>query len=297
LSLFVKFWGVRGSIPTPGWATQRYGGNTSCVEIRTDDARFICDGGSGIRELGASLLREAAGSPVAANLLFSHAHWDHIQGFPFFGPAYLKSSRLTVYGTGAGDDKMVQLLSGQMTSDDYFPVRFSDLGAVIQSASLTSGANLVDGVQIRSHPVFHPGGSTSFRFDAGGRRVVFATDNELDLVLENAEEAAADPEAPRICPPELVDFVRGADLLIADGQYTDLEYKSRVNWGHSRATTLVDLAAQANVRRVAVFHHDPMQVDADVERKIAACVSRANRMGVNVDIFAAREGFEIKLPF
>ena len=298
MSLFVKFWGVRGSIPTPGWATQRYGGNTACVEVRTADARFICDGGSGIRELGAAMVREKRDdTPFRAHIFFSHAHWDHIQGFPFFTPAYLPSSQLTVYGTEAGDDRMYRLLSGQMQSLDYFPVQFSDLGARIRSGDLGGTGATIDGVRVSYLPVCHPGGSVSYRFEAGGRRVVYSTDNELDLVLENAAESLRDPALPRRCPPDLVEFVRGADVLVADGQYTDDEYPMRVNWGHSRATTLVDLAAQAGVKRVAVFHHDPMQADADVTRKVAACQARAERLGVAVDIFGAREGIEIKLPF
>ncbi len=298
MSLYVKFWGVRGSIPTPGWSTQRYGGNTSCVEVRSDTTRFICDGGTGIRELGAHLMATEAGrGPIEAHLLFSHAHWDHIQGFPFFTPAYLPTSKLTVYGTEPGDDRMYRLLSGQMQSSDYFPVQFSDLGAKIQPDDLAGGSKQIGDVTVSFLPVCHPGGSLSFRFDAGGRRVVYSTDNELDLVLGNMAEAAADPDAPRQCPEDLVEFIRGADVLIADGQYTDHEYGTRVNWGHSRATTLVDLAAQAGVERVAVFHHDPMQADADVEKKIAACQARARRHGVRVDIFGAREGIEIKLPF
>jgi len=298
MSLYVKFWGVRGSIPTPGWATQRYGGNTACVEVRTDDTRFICDGGTGIRELGAAMMRDKQdGVPCRAHILFSHAHWDHIQGFPFFSPAYLPDSELTVYGTEPGDDRMYRLLSGQMESLDYFPVQFSDLGSHTRSADLGGSAKVIDGVTVSFLPVCHPGGSLSYRFEAGGRRVVYSTDNELDLVLENADEARDDPTVPRVCPESLVEFVRGADLLVADGQYTDAEYRQRINWGHSRATTLVDLAAQAGVKRVAVFHHDPMQADADVKRKIDACKARAARLGVSVDIFGAREGIEIKLPY
>ena len=137
----------------------------------------------------------------------------------------------------------------------------------------------------------------SYRFGAGGRRVVYSTDNELDLVLDNAAESLQDPSLPRRCPESLVEFVRGADLLVADGQYTDEEYPNHVNWGHSRATTLVDLAGQAGVKRVAVFHHDPMQADADVQRKVQACKARAARLGIDVDIFGAREGIEIKLPY
>ncbi|MGC4115507.1 MAG: MBL fold metallo-hydrolase [Myxococcales bacterium] len=294
MSLFVKFWGVRGSIPTPGHGTARYGGNTPCIEIRTDRTLLVCDGGSGLREFGVDLMRRCGRAPINVHMFFSHPHWDHIQGFPFFTPAYLPTSTLHVYGPAKGDHTIHDLLSGQMQSA-YFPVDFSQLGAKVILSELMAEGTEVAGVKVRSKALQHPGGSLGFSFEYEGSRVVYATDNELDLLLPERPKAGAPSDAPRTLPAPIVEFCRDADLLIADGQYTDAEYPSKIGWGHPRATTLVDLAAQANVKMLAVTHHDPMQSDHDVEAKIADCTRRAALLRAPVQIFSAREGVELKL--
>ncbi len=292
MPIFTTFWGVRGSIPTPGPATRRYGGNTSCVDIRTPEGHFICDAGTGIRELGIRMAREACGKPICAHLLLSHSHWDHIQGFPFFAPVYNPSTTLRVYGMDDGDDRFHRLLSGQMDSS-YFPVQFSDLAGNIVADHLGGGTRRVADTEVSVLPVCHPGGSLSYRFQRGDHSVVYSTDNELDLLIENPD---APPDELRRIPESLVAFVRNTDLLIADGQYTDAEYPMRRHWGHSRATTVIDLAVAAGVKQVAIFHHDPMQSDADVEEKIADCRERANILGANdLTIFAAREGITLSI--
>lgn len=291
---FVKFWGTRGSIPTPGYRTRKYGGNTSCVEIRVGDALFICDGGTGLRELGINLLKRQQ-SPVVAHMFFSHPHWDHIQGFPFFQPAYLKENTFYIYGTSRGDRRLFGLLSGQMRSD-YFPVSFSELGAIIVASDLEERGNEIEGVTIRAYEQHHPGRSYAFSFEKGGVRVVYATDNEIDLMLENADEVAADPSALRRPRADYLETIRGADLLIADGQYFDEEYPQKVGWGHARATTAVDAAVLAGVKQLAIFHHDPMHADEEVDAKIAICRERADRLGAtDLVIFGAREGMELRL--
>jgi phosphoribosyl 1,2-cyclic phosphodiesterase len=293
MTYFVKFWGTRGSIPTPGYRTQIYGGNTPCVELRIDDVIYICDGGSGLRELGLDLLQRDLPA-IEGHLFFSHAHWDHIQGFPFFVPAYVPSNRFVVYGTQRGDTKFHGLLSGQMESD-YFPVDFSDLGANIEPDDLGDGGKEIAGVRVTCIPQIHHGPSYGYAFERGGYKVVYATDNELDQELANREAVAADPTIPRQVPQRFVDFARGADLLIADGQYTDSEYASKVGFGHPRATTLVDLAVQAGVAQLAVTHHDPLQSDEAVERKIAACRQRLEQLGGELVVFGAREGMELRI--
>jgi phosphoribosyl 1,2-cyclic phosphodiesterase len=291
---FVKFWGTRGSIPAPGYSTRRYGGNTSCVELRIDGKLFICDAGSGLRDLGGALLRERGDEEITAHIFFSHFHWDHIQGFPFFAPVYLPRNTFHIYGNSPGDRRQYQLLSGQMQSD-YFPVAFSDLGARIEPDDLGDAGRIIDGVRVTALEQMHPGRSWAFSFEKEGRKAVYATDCELDLGILNKVETAADPSLLRRMPAELIDFVRDADLLIADGQYTDEEYPEKVGWGHPRCTTVVDLAIQAEARQVALFHHDPMQSDDDVERKVKACRKRARGHGVDLTLFAAREGVELKL--
>lgn len=292
MALFVRFWGTRGSIPTPGFKTKRYGGNTSCVEIRSDNAVFICDGGTGLRELGLDLATRPSSLPL--HMFFSHMHWDHIQGFPFFLPAYANKNVLSVYEIAQGETRIRELLTGQMRSD-YFPVSFSDLGAHIQSGFLQQSGKLVDGVNVRSISQHHPGVSHAYSFEQAGKKIVYATDNELDLLLLDPNHAKAEPDALRVLPENFVDFVRGADLLIADGQYTDAEYPPRVGWGHARCSTVADLAVQAGVKQCAVFHHDPMQTDDDVDRKIERAQERAQKHGSNVVLFGAREGLELRI--
>jgi len=294
MTFLVRFWGTRGSIPTPGRATYRYGGNTSCVEIRVGDSLFICDGGTGLRELGVDLLRRS-NCPIHAHMLFSHMHWDHIQGFPFFAPIYRPQNTFHIYGTYPGDARFHSLLSGQMSSA-YFPVDFSDLNAHVVPTDLGDhGRRDIDGVVVRCFEQRHPGLSYAYSLEADGRKVVYATDNEVDLTIADPQLPLRDPNAPRIVPAPFVEFCRGADLLIADGQYTDAEYVMYTGWGHARATTIVDLAVQAGVRQLAVYHHDPMQTDRDVELKIDACRARALRFGSPLFVFAAREGIELKV--
>lgn len=289
---FVKFWGTRGSIPTPGSKTRRFGGNTSCVEIRVDDTLFVCDGGTGLRELGVDL-RERT-DRITAHLFFSHTHWDHIQGFPFFTPAYTPSSTLHVYDVKKDDTRMQRLLLGQM-HEEYFPVSFRDLGARIDFTHLGTGEKTIDGVFVSHLEQTHPGRSFAYSFTKNGVKAVYATDSELDLLIENRADSDRDPDRLRRLPAEAVKFYADADLLIADGQYDDDEYPKKAGWGHARATTVVDLAIQAGVKQLAIYHHDPMHSDEVVECTIQTCRERAARAGSNLVVFGAREGVELKL--
>ncbi len=322
-SVWVRFWGTRGSIPTPGSATQRYGGNSSCVELRFGNRLFVCDAGTGLREFGVELDRIGE-TPACTHLFFSHSHWDHIQGFPFFTQAYNPKARIMVYGDHAGPGCMYDLLGGQM-QERYFPVSFRDLGATIakghlpepegslemharaaiaemglgrvESAPLRREGLDIDGVNVRLFRSRHPGGCLAYRFSWQGTSVVYCTDNELDVCLADPQGSIRDPSRFRRAPADFVDFVAGADLLIADAQYTDQEYPRRVGWGHSRANTIVDLAIQAEVRRVSLYHHDPLQDDAAVDRKVEEGRARAVRFGAGdaLEVSGARERVELKL--
>ena len=293
MEFLVRFWGTRGSIPTPGHATKRFGGNTSCVALTIDGVLIICDGGSGLRELGLHLTEQQSG-PIEAHMFFSHMHWDHIQGFPFFVPAYSKHSKLHVYEVDKGQQRIKEMLHGQMSSD-YFPVQFSDLGAQILSGNLASGSTSIDGVTVRSFEQHHPGRSYAYSFEKGGKKFVYATDNELDLTLLNRKESLEDLAAPRRLPAAFLDFIRGADLLVADGQYTDDEYPAKIGWGHARANTVIDAAIAANVKQCAIYHHDPMHSDSSVDAIVIAGQRRAELAGSAVTIFGAREGMTLKL--
>jgi phosphoribosyl 1,2-cyclic phosphodiesterase len=292
MAAFVKFWGARGSIPTPASWTRVYGGNTACVEVRFDDTIFICDAGSGIRELGKDLMTRRP-RPTELHLLITHTHWDHIQGFPFFVPAYSPKNQIRVYGISSANDDRHRLLSGQMASE-YFPVSFHDLGAQIACDHLNGGAREIEGVRVRSFPLNHPGGSCGFVFEKAGIKIVYATDNELELAPGDRFPDSAHEGGLRRVPAGLIEIARGADLLITDGQYDDKQYASRKGWGHSSCFSVTDLAIQAEVKNLALFHHDPESTDAQIEDKVHSCCQRAARHEAPLVIFAAREGVELK---
>ncbi|HET7842036.1 MAG TPA: MBL fold metallo-hydrolase [Terriglobia bacterium] len=293
MSYFVKFWGTRGSIPTPGNKTKRFGGNTSCVEIRAGDQLLICDAGSGIRELGADLMTRGLSSMVV-HLFLTHAHWDHIQGFPFFTPVYIPGNNCFIYGLREGDNRFYNLLSGQMSSD-YFPVSFADLRANIGPRHLSDGHSEIGGVSITTHPLEHPGGCIGYSFRWEDRKVVYATDNEIDRVLVDPSVDRKPAGEIRAVREPLVNFVKDADLLISDGQYTDEDYRVKAGWGHPSCLTAVDLAVQAKVKNLAIFHHDPERSDADVDRMIDLCRKRAADLKSDLVVFGAREGVELKI--
>jgi phosphoribosyl 1,2-cyclic phosphodiesterase len=292
MGIYVTFWGVRGSIPTPGHATQRYGGNTACIEVRVNDEFFILDGGSGLRSLGSSLAEKGLSS-IKAHMLFSHSHWDHIQGFPFFIPVYNPDTVLKVYDPDTTKQSIYALLHGQM-QDRYFPVQFSDLGSTIVSESFVNGKKQIGDITLAYYDTCHPGGSLAYSITSNGKKVVYSTDNELDLMLLNREASLKNPKTFRKAPKDFIKFIKGADLFIADGQYTDEEYLTKINWGHPRATTLVDASYEAGVKNLAITHHDPMQSDSDVDLKIEACRQRAREVGYKGVIFPAREGVTLK---
>jgi len=292
---FVKFWGVRGSIPTPDHSSRIFGGNTSCVEVRTLDSLSILDAGTGIRRLGSDLMGRSS-KPDNINFLFSHPHWDHIQGFPFFTPAYVPGTNLRVFDAGS-EHKMANLLSGQMSSG-YFPVDFKDLGATIEAKQLSEETQVIDGVTISYLKQVHPGGSFAYSLEHQGKKVIYATDSEVDAHFKSGSvpfDVDSNLDLLRPIPERYIQFMSNADLLIADAQYLYEEYPSKVGWGHPRATTIVDIAIQANVKRLALFHHDPMETDDDVLRKLDICRERAKHHRVDLDIFAARELVELKI--
>lgn len=290
--LKVSFWGTRGSVPTPGRSTGKYGGNTTCVEVRHDDDILVFDAGSGIREMGVSWLNEFKGGPVNAAIAFTHLHWDHIQGFPFFPCAYMPQNKFTVYGEER-ESGVQQLLSGQMTGD-YFPIQIDAMQAGMEFRTDVDQFS-VGSMNIRSTRLPHPGGSLGYRVEAGSGVFVFATDCELDSIVKNPDDLKEDFTAPRKWDPELLDFFRGANLIVIDCQYTDEVYKTRVGWGHNSIATIVDLARQVHPDMLALFHHDPQSNDQAVIRMSDETAKRMHRIGERGLAFAAREGLTMKV--
>lgn len=269
----ITFWGVRGSIASPGPDTAGVGGNTSCVEVCCGKTRFILDAGTGARRLGESLLTQG---PLDATVLLSHLHWDHIQGLPFFVPAYLPSTKLQIVGSGGGAASLRDVLAGQMTAP-VFPVRLDELGAQLSLREVKSGETFhVGEARVRAVKLNHPGGVLAYRIDHDGHSVVYATDTEHYACVDPALRALAE----------------GADVLIYDSQYTPEEYRgdagrSRVGWGHSTYVAGAELARAAGVGQYVLYHHDPQRNDAGV-----AEVERRARELFPSSV-AAREGMEI----
>ena len=292
--LIARFWGVRGSIPTPGRATEKYGGNTTCIELRYDDTLLVFDAGSGVRDLSGALLKEFAGRSMAATFFFTHLHWDHIQGFPFFSPAYLPQNNLFIYGAEYGEQNLKDLLGGTMHGY-YFPVPISAMKA--QLVFLTATPEFEVGpVRIKTCALPHPGGCLGYRVEANGSVFVLATDCELDQWAENADELQKSPEAVRSYRPELLEFFQGADLLVIDTQYTDEDYRGKSGWGHNSLAAVVDISIQARPRMVALSHHDPTSNDRKVATMVAEASSRLKKRGVkNVLAMAAREGLTMRV--
>ncbi|HUH01708.1 MAG TPA: MBL fold metallo-hydrolase, partial [Kofleriaceae bacterium] len=249
--LRLQFWGVRGSCPTPGPSTAEVGGNTSCVQLSAGDEHLILDGGTGLRALGNALLEEG---PVRASILFSHVHWDHIQGVPFFAPIFRADTELDLYGAPE-EGSLVSVLESQMTRPT-FPVDLAAVPATLRFHDLTPGATFrVGSYRVRSAPLNHPNGVLAFRIEVGGRAIVYATDTEHY-------------EGGRI-DETLVELARGADILIYDAQYTEDEYsdadgRGRRGWGHSTWNEGVRVGRAAGVHQLILFHHDPSRDDAGV---------------------------------
>jgi phosphoribosyl 1,2-cyclic phosphodiesterase len=288
MSLTLRFWGTRGSIPSPGPSTVRYGGNTPCVELRTADGwLIILDAGTGIRELGRSLIERAAGAAVAGDIFLTHAHWDHIQGIPFFAPLFLKGNHFTIWGSQSLETSIDRVVRDQM-SPTVFPVTFEELDARIDFRSLSDQATMGRGYEVSAMPVRHPGGALAYRFtngSAGGRALVYVSDNELN-------PAAQYDEAPD-WRERFVAFSRGAGVLVHDTMYTAEEYDSFIGWGHSSYTDVVELALEAEVEQLVLFHHRPERTDDEVDRCLESCRALVASRGGRLDIVAAAEGMTL----
>ncbi len=267
--LRVRFRGVRGSIPTPGWDTTRYGGNTSCVEVTAGDQVLILDAGSGIRELGDDLAERSGSGQVEATILFSHTHWDHIQGLPFFVPAFSAGNYIRMIATKGKSARVDRALRNQLDPVN-FPVGLDQMRGLGCIEELASDHEALGAFTIGVTDLSHPGGCAGFRIEANGASMAYLPDHE-------PFESICLPPRSTICEVrrrELIEFVRGVDLLILDTQYTETEYPHKIGWGHGCLPDSVALAVEAGVQRFALFHHDPGHSDDQID----AMVERARRL-------------------
>lgn len=296
MPMIVKFWGVRGSIPVTAQRARVFGGNTPCVEVRCDGELFICDAGTGIRELGRDLARRSP-APKAVHLFLSHLHLDHIQGLPFFLAAVPKLT-VRIYGLSEEDTSRQRLLCGELGAE-FFAQNPAAGRARLEFDHFEDDTLNIAGVRVRAIALQHPGGCHGFVLEHDGSKVVYASDVDLDASPGSAagkeRTATSDVMMLRPVPRPLLHAARGADLLIVDGQFDDAQYRASMGSGHSSCVTATDLAIQADVKNLALFHHDPDDRDADVEAKVKLCLARAAKLGAELPIFAAREGVALKL--
>lgn len=249
----VHFWGVRGSIASPGAETVRYGGNTPCIEMRVGDSRLIFDGGTGLRVLGQTLLSQM---PVKAHMFFTHSHWDHIQGFPFFVPAFIQGNCFDIYGAIAPNKASIQQRLHDQMLHPNFPVPLQIMGADLKFNDIEVGKPLEIGeIKVETALLNHPGEAIGYRVNWRGYSAAYVTDTEHfpDRLDEN-----------------VLYLARDAEVLIYDATYTDEEYyaekSSKVGWGHSTWQEAVKVAKAANVKKLVIFHHDPLHNDEFLDR-------------------------------
>jgi phosphoribosyl 1,2-cyclic phosphodiesterase len=279
--MIIRCWGSRGSIPVSGKEYLHYGGNTTCLEIRTkNDDILIIDAGSGIRELGNFLLAEDRHDYT---LLMTHAHWDHIMGFPFFKPIYSPKTQINVCGCPFAQTSLKEMFSRLMAPPN-FPVNFDAIHARITYDDTCVETYRIGSMIITPIPLSHPNQGNGYKFEEDGKSFVFLTDNELGFQHEGGLQYQ-----------DYLDFSRGADLLIHDAEFGEEEYKKTRGWGHSVYKDALQLAIEAGVKELGLFHHNQERFDTAVDATVNECRKEIVRRGKNMKCFAVRQGTELTL--
>lgn len=295
-------WGVRGSIASPGPETAKYGGNTSCYEVKNDAGdRAILDCGTGVRKLGLELMKEL---PVQCSILISHTHWDHIQGFPFFVPNFVPGNKIDVYAPKQFEKTLESVMKAQM---DYsvFPIRTDELSATINYHNVIEGPFEIPGFDVFVQYMCHPISAAGYKVTADGKTVVYTGDHEkffdqyhkgidekdIDPAMKEQMQAIVDAQNQRV-----VEFCRDIDLLLVDAMYTDKEYPQKIGWGHSTIEMDIDLAIAANVKNLVLTHHEPIRTDDQLDEVYKwARKLMDEKGGKKINLYIAQEGVTIKL--
>jgi phosphoribosyl 1,2-cyclic phosphodiesterase len=278
----ITVWGCRGTLPTPGHHTLKYGGNTTCLEIRNKEGfPTIIDAGSGLRLLGKKLMQSDDSHELC--LILTHSHWDHLMGFPFFIPAYFSKYKINVCGIQSARNYMAQSLARQLEAP-YFPVNFDQLKAKFNFDCKGPGCERCVHLKVEAINLSHPNGGYGFKFSEGNSRFVFLTDNELGYQHPGG-----------LITRDYIEFSRDADLLFHDAQYTDEDIVKTKTWGHSTYNEALDLAIEANVKKLGLFHHDPDRTDAEIDKIVEELQKKAATRSSRLEVFAVYEGMQIEL--
>jgi len=279
--MIIRCWGARGSIPVCGRKYLKYGGCTTCMELVGRDGRtVIVDAGTGIRSLGSRMLKEGRDR---SSLIFTHAHMDHMMGFPFFRPIYFKRTRLELFGCPFSQEGIAKMISRTM-SPPSFPVNFKDVAATINTHGPCLSRFRIGSMAVTPIRLSHPGQGLGYDFEEKGRRFVFLTDNELTYKHPGGLEFA-----------DYRDFCEGADVLFHDAEFTAADYRRTRTWGHSVYTEALRLALEAKVKRFGLYHHNQERGDAAIDRMVARCRRIIRRRGSKLDCFAVRAGMQLEL--
>ena len=277
----IKVWGSRGSIPACGKDFLKYGGDTTCIEIRSKgNDLIIIDAGTGIRHLGKNLIKE---HKFSFDMLFTHSHWDHIIGFPFFAPIYSKKTVITMRGCSFCEKSLKEVITGIMRPPG-FPVKFEEISASFEFKAIPSKNFFIGSIKVSPIELSHPNFGLGYRFEEDGKSFVFLTDNELGFSHPGARSFE-----------DYVDFCRGADILIHDAEYTAGEYPNKKTWGHSTVNQALDLAFRAKVKSLGLFHHNQDRTDAEIDKILAFCNDKASAETLSPRCFAVYAGQEMDL--
>ena len=284
---FLRFWGTRGSLPVSGRPYVVHGGDTSCMEMRVGDDLLIFDAGTGIRSLGVELLKTG---PRRIHLFIGHTHWDHIQGFPFFSPAYIPGFEIHMYGAPGFGKDLRAIIQGQQDRD-YFPIQFEDMRAKLEVHVLDESPVRIGDSEVSWHYVHHPGAAVGFRVKMHGKVIAYISDNEFAKGwLGNPGTLV--PGHPVVVSSEaLIGFVRDVDVLVHEAQYTNEEYPTKIGWGHSSLSNACALAKLGGVKRWIVTHHDPAHTDDQLSSKILLTRQVLAEVGHKIEVVHAYDGF------